>query len=58
MKQVPIQTYIPERLLNELQAIADRELLSLSAVSRRALIRGLDTERRDQADRATGGGGR
>jgi hypothetical protein len=40
-KQFPVQIYLPERLFSALQALAAREMASVSTTGRRVLARGL-----------------
>jgi hypothetical protein len=44
--QPTVQICVPPYVLRELQAIADRELSTISTVGRRALVRGLGLEER------------
>jgi|Tabmets5t2r1_1033131.scaffolds.fasta_scaffold741443_1 hypothetical protein len=58
-KQITVQVLVPERLFKELQALAQRDLTSLSGVSRKAIALGLDAMNSgrpsDESSRAPGG---
>jgi hypothetical protein len=53
-KRVTVQIKVPVFLLEQLQAFAEREMISLSAVGRKALALGLDSMDRRAPDKILG----